>query len=170
MVRLKANVPVFTFCFVTDFNSKVVRLKVLPAHSPISELSYFNSKVVRLKGFGNRRTRIAKFYFNSKVVRLKVAPAVTVTVVVEVFQFQSGAVKSSKIQSGVNGFILFQFQSGAVKSVSVPVTSVPVPDFNSKVVRLKATTALPRYPFFDYFNSKVVRLKGFAAGGSTGGC
>ena len=54
--------------------------------------------------------------FNSKVVRLKVVPLTAVPPFKNLFQFQSGAVKSEASFRDHVKFFLFQFQSGAVKS------------------------------------------------------
>ena len=50
------------------------------------------------------------------MVRLKVKTGLNESIIVEIFQFQSGAVKRSKIESVIQLFETFQFQSGAVKS------------------------------------------------------
>ena len=53
------------------------------------------------------------------------------------FQFQSGAVKSRTAIQSIQQFLLFQFQSGAVKRVDFWIDGNFPYCFNSKVVRLK---------------------------------
>ena len=60
-----------------------------------SMITGFNSKVVRLKGSSHTKGYAIDIRFNSKVVRLKVLPGPRDLMSVAVFQFQSGAVKSS---------------------------------------------------------------------------
>ena len=55
------------------------------------------------------------------------------------FQFQSGAVKSKVSNNNTALYIAFQFQSGAVKSFDSEDYGKQERDFNSKVVRLKAS-------------------------------
>ena len=80
----------------------------------------FNSNLVRLKARLESFVESVVNGFNSNLVRLKVVSSYSFPVVVNPFQFQSGAIKSSLAAS----FATF-FQS-----------------FNSNLVRLKAQTVM----------------------------
>ncbi len=96
----------------------------------------FNSKLVRLKGNNDTDLRYCYIRFNSKLVRLKANQQALVEYWIEMFQFQTGAIKSCPLQSlclwgrGFNSKLVrlkappvpivpdqseFQFQTGAIK-------------------------------------------------------
>ena len=121
------------------FNSKLVRLKAihdncsgntLPSFqfqtgaikSRIAALpiptarSCFNSKLVRLKEKVHFYALLIWLCFNSKLVRLKAVLIHQAGHYPPVFQFQTGAIKSSRQLVPVLGSpCLFQFQTGAIK-------------------------------------------------------
>ncbi len=121
----------------TGFNSKMVRLKVLPSASctkagrfqfqngtikrakclsKVLIKARFNSKMVRLKD--GRRLGVDCGYrcFNSKMVRLKVASPILIRYSNKAFQFQNGTIKRTICFFVIQIFILFQFQNGTIKS------------------------------------------------------
>ena len=71
MVRLKGEVAGVNANEEVDFNSKMVRLKVIRKVSLKSSFFYFNSKMVRLKAGNAAVQQLQNTNFNSKMVRLK---------------------------------------------------------------------------------------------------
>ena len=60
-----------------------------------------------------------------------------------VFQFHSGSIKSGVDASVDEGEGKFQFHSGSIKSKSLRAKPLPIPSFNSIVVRLKVGDGKP---------------------------
>ena len=61
--------------------------------------------------------------------------------VFKLFQFQSGAIKSSSVSQAGEEPILFQFQSGAIKSPQTTTYFNEPLSFNSNLVRLRGTSS-----------------------------
>ena len=120
------------------FNSKLVRLEVKKIAAIAEVLKSFNSKLVRLEDrLLCRAAHHAFCGFNSKLVRLEVIRDTLVWMPESVFQFQTGAIRSSKPEpmevseesfnsklvrlevrrrkSEVLSKYLFQFQTGSIR-------------------------------------------------------
>ena len=76
------------------FNSKLVRLKDDEILILINDEIGFNSKLVRLKAWDGHALRRGGLCFNSKLVRLKGMQPRSHTRTRDMFQFQTGAIKS----------------------------------------------------------------------------
>ncbi len=77
------------------------------------------------------------------MVRLKVATPKTAISEIIIFQFQYGAIKSVGSDYLFKVLTLFQFQYGAIKSIPILRKCSATSDFNSNMVRLKATKLSP---------------------------
>ena len=94
----------------------------------------FNSSVVRLKGLTKLSPSKIKFSFNSSVVRLKDAEP-SEQIIITMFQFQCGSIKS--LGAAAAAAALFQFQCGSIKRQMLLCLIAFLLSFNSSVVRLK---------------------------------
>ena len=76
------------------------------------------------------------------------------------FQFQIGAIRRVKVIETDKFENMFQFQIGAIRSTWLNSTKeFTITCFNSKLVRLEATSELSDDATFISFNSKLVRLE-----------
>ena len=82
--------------FWSCFNSNLVRLKVKVSLKTLGILICFNSNLVRLKEIIMSLSKTELCSFNSNLVRLKEASGHVRKKGKKLFQFQSGAIKSSK--------------------------------------------------------------------------
>ena len=60
--------------------------------------------------------KISKLHFNSTMVRLKVTDIFTVAVMIWIFQFHYGTIKSLDSKDNLFGYSRFQFHYGTIKS------------------------------------------------------
>ena len=164
-----------------SFNSNLVRLKEAGVQSGTLGNRCFNSNLVRLKGILVYDSLTGLEGFNSNLVRLK-ERAKNGQHRANVFQFQSGTIKGSRISESNARFFccfnsnlvrlkewfnsnihrtqtLFQFQSGTIKG-QLPVFRQPIAtrfQFQSGTIKGQPIISFVFYPMG--FNSNLVRLK-----------
>ncbi len=97
--------------------------------------------------------------FNSSEVRLKVTPIGGKTILVELFQFQWGAIEGLRTRAAQISTVRFQFQWGAIEGSAQPDGSGAGNHFNSSEVRLKDRYYAEKKKYNNNFNSSEVRLK-----------
>ena len=136
---------------------KSVRFGTVASHVPLC----FNSKLVRLKGCRVKSWTSLCARFNSKLVRLKVAACDEFGVGKDfMFQFQTGAIKSDRLQARLDDFGTFQFQTGAIKRrPQNRATHPPEPTFQFQTGAIKSACEKDIPTESTSFNSKLVRLK-----------
>ena len=99
-------------------------------------------------------------HFNSNMVRLKATLMANRDKTSPVFQFQYGSIKRDGQGGGISDAPSFQFQYGSIKRGDRDTLLFKVfHDFNSNMVRLKASTSRARSTRESDFNSNMVRLK-----------
>ena len=143
------------------FNSKLVRLKADKRKQKTVDKRRFQFQTGSIKRSHQATRHTPQVSFNSKLVRLKVNRSWFASNSSIVFQFQTGSIKSRQSRLCCDPREAFQFQTGSIKSVDDEHTSTASTGFNSKLVRLKASSSsvggvVPS----SCFNSKLVRLKG----------
>ena len=138
---IKRKLPPAPPAVLTNFNSTMVRLKVVLLGLLRPILLHFNSTMVRLKeDFPDQATAIAKFQFhNGSIKRLSEASLPSGC---NAFQFHNGSIKRCEYFQKVVSCIEFQFHNGSIKRQCGRFVSVCQQDFNSTMVRLKAAIVL----------------------------
>ena len=127
MVRLKVAATSDVKSSGNNFNSNMVRLKVMKKPEHVKKLkTYFNSNMVRLKVYVITSKPLNLFYFNSNMVRLKDITNY-ITVCYKLFQFQYGSIK---------------------RLMMMAVFSKLMNNFNSNMVRLKAHSIFQKALFY----------------------
>ncbi len=101
----------------------------------------FNSILVRLKARLIGLFRFAYDRFNSILVRLKDGAIRAPGRSDGWFQFHTGSIKSGSGMRCLRGKVPFQFHTGSIKRLHPHELPVPVPRFNSILVRLKVCAA-----------------------------
>ena len=164
-----------------DFNSIKVRLERLNIRFCLSPKWNFNSIKVRLEPFFAERVFDSVVYFNSIKVRLEQSSLRDATLVVALFQFHKGTIRTLCGCAHQSDFAPFQFHKGTIRTRRGVAPRLPVcRNFNSIKVRLERYSVtgcywLQRFQFHKgtirtphpvplamllrYFNSIKVRLE-----------
>ena len=103
------------------------------------------------------QSRIQLFQFQSGAIKRPSYPQL-----IEVtprFQFQSGAIKRKQIIKRASIILKFQFQSGAIKSTQIVFNIPAFPTFQFQSGAIKRLNSSLESLWISSFNSKVVRLK-----------
>ena len=105
----------------------------------MAQTESFNSKLVRLKVYYWSCLSTYPNVFQFQTGAIKSPRMAEVEVEARLFQFQTGAIKSGRraFQARVTG--MFQFQTGAIKRDCDLIPATRLQCFNSKLVRLKVT-------------------------------
>ena len=120
----------------------------------------FNSKLVRLEGLTDITSVCILNSFNSKLVRLEVPCQRDREITMNMFQFQTGLIRSVGHTTFVNLYLSFNSKLVRLEAKMREFTLwKEQPGFNSKLVRLEELTAKATYLFRGCFNSKLVRLE-----------
>ena len=158
MVRLRVSCEFPMFYIEEDFNSNMVRLRVIVFQLPFVQKLIFQFQYGAIKSYSRawfgviairfqfQYGAIKSFrhvfhlhhhlHFNSNMVRLRVHKYCTKTSSM-LFQFQYGAIKREVFVIAPLWLIAFQFQYGAIKRSSRLKNHLQDGYFNSNMVRLR---------------------------------